>query len=98
MPRKSAYYKNLSRDEERELLNRSSKYTLPYFKVLRAKVVLLDPQGLSNDQIAVNFPLALALLFLKSLKPERWRWQATQWLAPICTKGGSILAQISSTC
>ena len=54
MPRKSPYHITLSRDEEKELLNRSSKYTLPYFMVLRAKMVLLAAQGLSNDQIAAK--------------------------------------------
>ena len=54
MPRKSPYPITLSRDEEKELLNRSSKYTLPYFIVLRAKMVLLAAQGLSNDQIAAK--------------------------------------------
>ena len=54
MPRKSPYRITLSRDEEKELLNRSSKYTLPYFMVLRAKMILLAAQGLSNDQIAAK--------------------------------------------
>ena len=54
MPRKSPYRITLSRDEENELLNRSSKYTLPYFMVLRAKMILLAAQGLSNDQIAAK--------------------------------------------
>ena len=54
MPRKSPYRITLSRDEENELLNRSSKYTLPYFMVLRAKIILLAAQGLNNDQIAAK--------------------------------------------
>ena len=54
MPRKSPYRITLSPDEERELSNRSSKYTLPYFMVLRAKMILLASQGLSNDQIAAK--------------------------------------------
>jgi Winged helix-turn helix len=54
MPRKSPYRITLSRDEENDLLNRSSKYTLPYFMVLRAKMILLAAQGLSNDQIAAK--------------------------------------------
>ena len=35
-----------------ELERRSNKYTLPYFMVARAKMILLAQQGLSNDQIA----------------------------------------------
>jgi transposase len=42
----------LSAHEERELLRRAAKYTLPYFEVLRARMVLLAAEGLSNDQIA----------------------------------------------
>jgi hypothetical protein len=54
MPRKSPYSIVLSRDEEIALLRRSSKYTLPYFMVLRAKMILLAAQGLTNDQIAAK--------------------------------------------
>jgi hypothetical protein len=54
MPRKSPYRITLTRHEENELLNRSSKYTLPYFMVLRAKMILLAAQGLDNDQIAAK--------------------------------------------
>ena len=52
MPRKSPYNITLSPEEEKELLRRSSKYTLPYFEVVRAKMILLAAQGLRNDQIA----------------------------------------------
>ncbi len=52
MPRKSPYKISLTRDEREELLRRANKYTLPYFMVVRAKMVLLAHQGLSNDQIA----------------------------------------------
>ncbi|MDY6845136.1 MAG: hypothetical protein SVW57_13735 [Thermodesulfobacteriota bacterium] len=41
MPRKSPYSIILTREEECELLRRSTKYTLPYFKVVRAKMILL---------------------------------------------------------
>ena len=54
MPRKSPYRIVLSADEEAELVRRSSKYTLPYFTVLRAKMILLAAQGLNNDQIAAK--------------------------------------------
>jgi hypothetical protein len=52
MPRSSPYSIHLSAQEEHELLRRAAKYTLPYFEVLRARMVLLAAQGLSNDQIA----------------------------------------------
>src|SRR5881397_3623624 len=51
MPRKSPYAIHLSRAETQELATRSQKYTLPYFMVLRAKMILLAAQGLSNDVI-----------------------------------------------
>jgi len=51
MPRRSPYEISLSSTEERELRKRAAKYTLPYFQVVRAKMVLLAAQGLSNDEI-----------------------------------------------
>jgi len=52
MPRKSPYAIHLTRAETEELATRSQKYTLPYFMVVRAKMILLAAQGLSNDVIA----------------------------------------------
>jgi len=52
VPRKSPYKITLTRDEREELIRRANKYTLPYFMVVRAKMVLLAHEGLSNDQIA----------------------------------------------
>jgi len=52
MPRLSPYVIRLSSAEEAELRRRVSKYTLPYFQVQRAKMILFAAQGLSNDEIA----------------------------------------------
>jgi hypothetical protein len=52
MPRKSPFEIALSSAEEQELIRRAAKYTLPYFKVIRAKIILLAAQGLDNDEIA----------------------------------------------
>ena len=52
MPRKSPFTILLSSDEHRELSSRAVKYTLPYFQVLRAKIILLATAGVSNDEIA----------------------------------------------
>ena len=52
MPRHCPYKIVLSDEEERELSARARKYTLPYFQVQRAKMVLLAAQGLRNDEIA----------------------------------------------
>lgn len=54
MPRKSPYKIVLSPEEARELSRRVAKYTQPYFKVLRAKMILLAAQGLRNDEIAAR--------------------------------------------
>ena len=52
MPRTSPYRIVLSRTEKIELTRRAAKYTLPYYQVVRAKMILLAADGLSNDEIA----------------------------------------------
>jgi len=52
MPRKSPYGISLSPQERQILETRARKYTLPYYVVLRARMVLLAAEGLSNDEIA----------------------------------------------
>ena len=52
MPRSSPYRITLSTAEAEELSRRATKYTLPYFQVVRANIVLLASQGLSNYAIA----------------------------------------------
>lgn len=52
MSRRSPYAILLTAPERIELLRRASKYTLPYFQVLRAKMILLAHQGLANETIA----------------------------------------------
>ena len=52
MPRKSPYHIELGDDEAAELQRRAHKYTLPYFQVLRAQMILLAADGWRNDQIA----------------------------------------------
>jgi transposase len=42
----------LTTQEQRELESRIRKYTSPYRDVIRAKIVLLAAQGLSNEVIA----------------------------------------------
>ena len=54
MPRNSPYSIILRPDEERELARRAVKYTLPYIKVIRAKMILLAAHGLGNDEIAAK--------------------------------------------
>jgi hypothetical protein len=52
MPRTSPFVIRLSSAEELELQRRAGKYTLPYFQVQRAKMILLASEGFSNDEIA----------------------------------------------
>lgn len=48
-------YKIILTPEERNILElRSRKYTLPYYTVLRAKMILLAAEGHSNDEIGVS--------------------------------------------
>jgi hypothetical protein len=54
MPRKSPFAIELSTDEATELNRRATRYTLPYFKVVRARMILLAAQGLDNDEIAAR--------------------------------------------
>ncbi len=52
MPRQSPFVIELTRQERDELESRARKYTSPYRDVMRAKIVLLAAQELSNDVIA----------------------------------------------
>lgn len=54
MPRRSPFRIELSPDEFAELSRRAVKYTLPYFKVVRAKMILMAAHGMDNDQIAMR--------------------------------------------
>ena len=52
MQRKSPFDIDLTHHERRVLESRARKYTLPYFEVLRARMILLAAQGWRNDEIA----------------------------------------------
>jgi hypothetical protein len=52
MPRASPFTIRLSSSEAAELRRRAAKYTLPYFQVQRAKMILMAAEGWSNDDIA----------------------------------------------
>jgi hypothetical protein len=54
MPRKSPFHIELSPAESAELNRRATKYTLPYFEVVRAKMILMAAIGMDNDQIAAR--------------------------------------------
>jgi hypothetical protein len=54
MPGTSPFLIRLSSAEAAELNRRAAKYTLPYFQVQRAKIILMAADGLSNDEIALR--------------------------------------------
>ncbi len=54
MPRKSPNHIRLSPEEKHELVRRAAKYTLPYYHVLRARMILLSAEGWDNDEIAAR--------------------------------------------
>jgi hypothetical protein len=54
MPRTSPYRIELT-DEERAVLEHiAHSYTLPYWRVVRAQLVLMAAEGMRNDQIAAQ--------------------------------------------
>jgi DNA-binding NarL/FixJ family response regulator len=73
MPRKSPYAIVLSKEEQLELTTRANKYTLPYFAVSRAKMILLAAQGLNNDDIAnrLDTPRKVVSMWRKRFFEER---------------------------
>lgn len=57
MPRKSPYTILLDQDERKCLQAIARKYTSPYREVMRAKVILMAAEGLSNKQIGERLEL-----------------------------------------
>lgn len=54
MPSASPFRIDLSADERAELERRARTYTDPYFRVVRAKIVLMAAEGLENKEIAAR--------------------------------------------
>ena len=75
MPRESPYVISLSRQERETLESRARKYSLPYFEVLRAKMILLAAEGWGNDQIAAALSVGrdVVSLWRKRFFHERLR-------------------------
>ena len=57
MPRKSPYIILLEQNEKEQLQAITRKYTSPYCEVMRAKVILMAADGLSNKQIGDHLEL-----------------------------------------
>jgi hypothetical protein len=54
MPRQSPYRIELTDDERDELESLARSYTLPYWQVTRAQMVLMAADGMRNDEIAAR--------------------------------------------
>ncbi|MCA1701527.1 MAG: helix-turn-helix domain-containing protein [Actinobacteria bacterium] len=54
MPRRSPFRIDLSDEERAVLLSLARSYTLPYWQVTRAQMVLMAADGLRNDEIAAR--------------------------------------------
>ena len=57
MPRKSPYTIVINSEERRNLEEMARKYTSSYFKVIRAKIVLLSAKGYDNNYIGKRLDL-----------------------------------------
>ncbi len=68
MSRTSPYDIVLSKEETRELRRRAHKYTMPYYQVVRAQMILLAADGLRNDEIASRLNTRREIV-------SRWRKQ-----------------------
>jgi len=66
MPRYSPFRIILSADEKQELMARARKYTLPYFQVQRAKMILMAAEGINNNEIARR---------LETRREVVWQWR-----------------------
>lgn len=57
MPQDSPYVIVLTPTEAAELTARAGRYTSAYYRVVRAKIILLAAEGLSNTEIAAQLGL-----------------------------------------
>ena len=73
MPRQSPYLIALNPGEKSALEEIANKYTSPYYKVVRARIVLMAAAGLRNDQIAkrVSLPRQMVSKWRKRFFEER---------------------------
>jgi transposase len=54
MPRRSPYVVHLTAEERRKLEGMARQYTSPYCDVVRARIILIAAEGVSNDLIAAR--------------------------------------------
>lgn len=75
MPKQSPYSIVLTSGEQARLEAQARKYTSPYRDVIRAKIVLLAAQGLSNDVIATRLDTPRQIV-------SKWRKRFALWRLP----------------
>ena len=93
MPRDSPYRIELS-DEGRGCWSRwPVSYTLPYWQVVRAQMVLLAAEGLRNDQIAARLTAAA-----RSSRSGASGSSSSAWPACKTGRGGAGLRPFPLTC
>ena len=66
MPKTSPYPIHLSPEERSELMRRAARYSLPYYHVVRSKMILLAAEGLSTDEIAARLDIRRVIV---------WKWR-----------------------
>ena len=73
MPQKSPYTILLDTNERSRLQHMAARYTSPYREVIRAKIILLAADGLSNDQIGqrLDIPRQIVSKWRKRFFHER---------------------------
>jgi transposase len=86
----SPYRIELTREERQELVARARRYTSPYRDVVRAKLVLLAAQGVSNDVIAARLDLPRQVVC--KWRQRFWRYRA-QCLAVRVSNSAQASAQ-----
>ncbi len=74
MPRKSPYTILLDINEKQYLRELARKYTSPYYKVVRAKAILLAADGLENKEIGerLDLPRQIVSKWRKRFFEERF--------------------------
>ena len=74
MPRKSPYSIVLTTDERKKLEQIANQYTSPYYKVVRAKAILLAAVGLENKGIGerLDLPRQIVSKWRKRFFEERF--------------------------
>ncbi|MEA3486536.1 MAG: helix-turn-helix domain-containing protein [Thermodesulfobacteriota bacterium] len=74
MPRTSPFIIMLNNNEKRKLESLARKYTSPYCDVIRAKIILMANQGLSNKAIAgkLDIPRQIVYKWRKRFYQEKF--------------------------